>query len=140
MNPYLAYRRPEPSAGWTRMDIHLALYDKALERLDRAEAALRTADNMTALTQLSLTQLIVTELVNGVRLDVDEQMGTNMLRLYEYVVNELRVPQADRIGNARKVLRTLRDGFEAVRDEANALERSGRFETAEQIQLILTTA
>jgi len=140
MNPYNAYRRPEPASGWTRIDLILALYHKALERLDRAEAALKGGDPLSAVTQLAKTQLIVSELASGIRLDVNEEVGTNMLRLYEYAVHQLRTPQAAGIRNAREVLRTLADGFEAVREEANALERGGQVNSAAKLQMVLATA
>jgi flagellin-specific chaperone FliS len=140
MNPYRAYRKPEPSTGWTRMDTLLALYDGALDRLNRAEAALRAGQELAALPLLAKAQLIVVELASGVRTEVNPEAGTNMLRLYEYVAHELRRPKLEGVQNARKVLLTLRDGFEAVRDEANQLERSGQLPAAEQLQLVAATA
>jgi flagellar secretion chaperone FliS len=140
MNPYLAYRRQEESTGWTRMDLLLALYDKALERLDRAAAALKAGDAQTAVPQMSKTQLIVAEMAAGVRLEGNEENGANMLRLYEYVSNELRQPKSEGIANARKILATLREGFEAVRAEANELERTGRLPSAEQLRMVHATA
>ena len=139
LNAYAKYRKDEPT-GWTRMDLLLALYDKALERLDRAEAALAAGDSATALPQLAKTQLIVTELASGVRVEVNPEANTNMLRLYEYVAHELAKPTPAGIENARKVLRTLREGFEAVRAEANEMERSGRLPSADQAQMLLVTA
>jgi flagellar protein FliS len=140
MNPYQKYRRQEDTTGWTRIDLLLALYNKAIERLDRAESALRANDPGTALPQLAKTQLIVTELAAGVRVEVNPEANTNMLRLYEYVVRELSRPRIEGIENARKVLRTLREGFEAVRAEANELERTGKVPSINQIQMVHTTA
>ena len=139
MLAYQKYRKDEPT-GWTRIDLLLALYDKALERLDRAEQALRANDAETALPQLAKTQLIVTELAAGVRVEVNPEANTNMLRLYEFVGNELVRASVEAIENARKVLRTLREGFEAVRAEANEMERTGRIPTADQLQMVLETA
>jgi flagellar secretion chaperone FliS len=137
---YQKYRKQDEVVGWTRMDLLLALYDKALERLDRAEAAIRADDAATALPQLAKTQLIVTELASGVRVEVNPEANTNMLRLYEFVANELVKATPAAIENARKVMRTLREGFEAVRAEANELERTGRLPTADQLQMVLETA
>lgn len=140
MNPYYAYRRQEEAAGITRVDLVLALYDKALERLDRAERSLTAGDEPAAVAQLIKVQLTVGELASGVRLEGNEEVGANMLRLYEFVANELRTPAAAGIRNARTVLATLREGFEAVREEANALERSGRLARAATPQVVLATA
>ena len=140
MNPYNAYRRSEEPPGWARMDLLLALYDKALERLDKAAAALTAGDGNAAIPLIAKTQLIVVELASGVRLDVDEERGTNMIRLYEYVGNELRTPSEVGIANARAVLSTLREGFEAVRDEANHLERTGSLSAASNLRMVQATA
>jgi flagellin-specific chaperone FliS len=140
MNPYQKYRRQEEDAGWTRMDLLIALYDKAIERLDKAEIALRAGDKLTAVPLLAKTQLIVAELAAGVRIDVNPENGTNMLRLYEYVTTQMSLVTVDSIQNSRKVMQTLRDGFESVRAEANELERTGRLPSAGRVQMVLTTA
>jgi flagellar biosynthetic protein FliS len=140
MNPYQKYRRQEEVVSWTRADLLLALYDKALERLDRAEASLQAGDAVAATSQLAKAQLTVMALASGVNVEVNPENGTNMLRLYEFVVHELRTLNAPGIANARKVLRTLREGFEAIRDEANEMERRGQIPPVDQLQLVLATA
>ncbi len=140
MNPYRSYKPNEPASGWTRIDLLLALYDKALERLDRAEGSLLAGEPQDAVPQLAKTQHIIAELAAGVRVEVNPEANTNVLRLYEYLAAELSRPAIENIGNARKVLRTLREGFEAVRAEANELERTGRLESADRAQLVLAIA
>jgi flagellin-specific chaperone FliS len=63
-----------------------------------------------------------------------------MLRLYEFVANELRTPRLANVRNAMKILTTLREGFEGVREEANRLERSGELVNAGRMQMVLETA
>ncbi len=140
MNPYQKYRRQDETTGWTRMNLLLALYDKALERLDRAEGLLQTGDAIGATTQLAKTQLIVMALASGVNPEVNPEAGVDMLRLYEFVTNELRQPRVEGIANARKIFRTLREGFEAVQAEANELERTGKVPSINQLQILHTTA
>ena len=140
MTPYHRYRQAEPSAHWTRMDMLLALYDGALARLDKAAQALTNGDIPVATPYLSKAQLLVNELAAGVRVDVDEEMGTNVLRLYEFVVNEIRTPRMANVRNAVKILTTLREGFEAVREEANRMERAGELTAADRLQMVLATA
>jgi flagellin-specific chaperone FliS len=140
MNPYQKYRRQDEATGWTRMDLLLALFAKALERLDRAENLLSTGDPIGATSQLAKTQLLVMALASGVNPEVNPEAGANMLRLYEFVGNELRQVRVESIANARKILRTLREGFEAVRDEANELERTGRIPSADQFQMVHASA
>jgi flagellar biosynthetic protein FliS len=140
MNPYQKYTQTAPVAGLSRIDLLLALYDGALTRLNKAEMALTNGDIPVATPYISKAQLIVCELAAGVRLDVDEQMGTNMLRLYEYVVNELRTPRLENLQNAKHILTTLREGFEGIREEANRLERSGQLVAADRMRMVLETA
>jgi flagellin-specific chaperone FliS len=75
-----------------------------------------------------------------VQVEVNPEMNTNILRLYEFVANELREPRVERIENARKVLRTLREGFEGVRAEANEMERTGKIPSLGQLQMVHATA
>jgi flagellin-specific chaperone FliS len=140
MNAYRAYRKPDQSTGSTRIDLLLALYDKALLRLDQAETALQGGDTATAVPLIAKAQLAVTTLAGGVRAGASNELAVNMLRLYEFVVRELTEPKLDKIESARKVLKTLRQGFEAIRGEANALERSGRLPSGDQLHLIHATA
>jgi flagellar biosynthetic protein FliS len=140
MNPYQKYAQQQQVAGLSRIDLLLALYDGALARLGKAEMALTNGDVPVATPYLSKAQLIVTELAAGVRLDVDEQMGTNMLRLYEFVVHQLKTPRLENVRNAAKILTTLREGFEGIRDEANRLERGGQLVAADRMQMVLEMA
>ena len=140
MTAYQAYRRPQPAAAWTRMDLVLALYDKALERLDRAEASLAAGEEHPAVQQLLKVQFTLTELSAGVVVDANPELGTNLLRLYEFVAHQLSSPNVEGIRTARKILGTLREGFEAVREEGNAVERRGAVPAAEQMRMVLATA
>lgn len=136
MNPYRAYAKPDQSTGWTRIDLLLAVYDKALGRLDQAEAALKAGRDFDATTHLAKAQLAVMVLVGGVRAGPGNELGVNMLRLYEFVVRELSTPALERIASARQVLQNLRQGFEAIRAEANSLERSGQIPSGDHLNLI----
>ncbi|MCU0704407.1 MAG: flagellar protein FliS [Fimbriiglobus sp.] len=142
MNAYARYAAPAaaPHAGTSRIDLLLALYDGALTRLTKAEMALTNGDVPVATPYMAKAQLIVAELASGVRPDIAPEMATNVLRLYEYVVNELRTPRLENVRNAKKILTTLREGFEAVREEANRLEKSGELLAAERVQMVLEMA
>ena len=76
----------------------------------------------------------------GVRLKDNEVVGENLMRLYEFATHELRQPKVERIANARKILKTLREGFEAIRVEAANLERTGVLASAESLHLVHATA
>jgi flagellar protein FliS len=117
-----------------------ALFDKAIDKLTQAQAELRRNDRPRALPLVSRAQIIVIALADGVRTDVDEQMGTNMLRLYEFVARRLASGQVDDVEAALKVLGTLRDGFRSVRDEAVRLERSGELPALDELKLLAVEA
>lgn len=139
MNPYLTNRTP-PAAPMARIDLLLALYDGALERLAKAQTCLRANDKGSAFPLINRVQLIVSELAAGVRLDVDEEMGTNYLRLYEFVVHRLKELRLPNVADAIKLLTTMREGFAAVRDEAVAMERRGDLPTADRLMTLCATA
>lgn len=141
MNPYLAYRQTQSQAvAGTRIDLLLALYDKAVERLTSAEDSLLGGDRPHALPLIAKAQLIVMELAAGIRTDVDPTMGTNMLRLYEFVTHELAAGGIDNLRNVLRVLTTLRDGFRAVRDEAVTLEKTGRIPAVDDLVMLAVEA
>jgi flagellin-specific chaperone FliS len=140
MNPYSAYRKNEPSTGWTRIDLLLALYDGAIERIEKAEAMIQRGDRAGASPLAAKAQLIVTELAAGVRTEVNPDTATNTLRLYEFVVHQLKDLKPEGLLSARRVLKTLREGFEAIRIEASDMERNGHFPAAERLQMVSTNA
>jgi len=140
MNIYRKYQAQEVAASWTRIDMLLALYDGAIERLEKAESALQSGDNFGAVSLISRVQLIIAELAAGVRVDVEPEMGTNMLRLYEYSSHQLSHPDGCGIGYARQILLTLREGFEMIREEAANMERSGKLLCSDQLRMVSTLA
>lgn len=140
MNVYQKYRQGEPLAGMTRIEVLLAMFDGALTRLDKAAQALTNGDVPVATPYLVKTQLIVSALAAGVRLDVDPENGTNMLRLYEFVVHEIKTPRLQNVRNAAKILGILREGFEAIKDEAIRLEKTGELVASNRLQMVLETA
>ncbi|QEL13789.1 flagellar export chaperone FliS [Limnoglobus roseus] len=140
MNVYQKYNQSEPLTGMTRIEVLLATFDGALTRLDKAAKALTNGDVPVATPYLVKAQLLVSALAAGVRLDIDEANGTNMLRLYEFVVHEIKTPRLKNVENAVKILTILREGFEAIKVEAIRLERSGELVGANRLQMVLETA
>jgi flagellar secretion chaperone FliS len=141
MNPYRTYQQQQQQpTGWTRIDMLLALYDGAIDRLRQASAMLKVNDREKATPLIARSQLIVSELAAGVRVDVNEEMGTNMLRLYEFVIYQLSQGQVKNLEDAIKILRTLREGFETIRGEAVQMERTGQLAAADNLKTLSATA
>jgi flagellin-specific chaperone FliS len=123
MNPSRAYQRHQ-EAGWSRIDMLLALYDGALERTDRALALLRQQDAAGARPLLARAQLIVTQIAAGIDLGAGET-AVNHFRVLELCVFSLNRGALADVEAARGCLATLRQGFEAIREKARQLELSG---------------
>ena len=123
MNPY-ARLQQQSMPSWTRIDILLALYDGAIERCEQALAALDRRDETAARKLVDKARLIVMGLASGVVSDGDP-VTTDILRLYEYVLQALERGGAEDVRGALNVLRILREGFQKIRPEAAELERAG---------------
>jgi flagellar biosynthetic protein FliS len=123
LNPYKAYQNRQ-SAGQTRIDTILSLYEAVIDRLERALGALRQKDQDAVRRQLTAASLGVAAL--GSAFDVrGGEMAVNFLRLYGFVVRCLEDGNPANLQAALKVLRNLHKGFLAIRPEAVAMERSG---------------
>jgi flagellar biosynthetic protein FliS len=128
MNPYRAYQQQAQSA-WLRIDLVLALYDGLIGKLEAANAALVNKDAAAAKPLLDRARLLLAGLVSGVDPSRGD-MAAQFLHLYEFVNHCLDVADVKRVEGALRVLRTLREGMEAIRPEAAELERSGRIPPA----------
>ena len=137
MIPSNAYRKQQ-NTGWTRIDLVLALFDGAIERLDRALEALKAGDSATAWPLQGRVQTIVMQLMAGINLDVGDPNSINLMRLYEFCTHHLSQQDIPKLESVRRVLDTLREGFRAIRDEAVNLERTGAIPPADSIRLLAT--
>jgi flagellar secretion chaperone FliS len=123
MNPYQIYQH-QKATGWTRIDMLLALYDGAIERLEQAQEALARDDEAAASPLLLRAERIVLELLAGLDLTYGE-VPRNLQRLYVHVIRSISSGTARQRAGALEVLRTLREALWEIRPEALALERSG---------------
>ena len=131
MNPYKAYQNRQ-TAGQTRIDTILSLYEAVIERLERTIGALRQKDQEAARRQLTAASLGVAAL--GGAFDVrGGEMAVNFLRLYGFVFRCLEDGSPANLQAALKVLRNLHNGFLAIRPEAVAMERSGEIPPLDQV-------
>src|SRR5260370_10555397 len=128
MLPSRAYR-PSPAAGTTRIDLVLALFDGAIDRMDKAVALLGTDDNAARAHQ-ARAQLLIMQLASGIDLEMGDPTSIDLLRLYEFCVHVLATGGRDEISSARDCLSIVREGFRSIREEAAQLERSGAIPAA----------
>lgn len=123
MQGFQAYRK-NAVAGWTRIEMLLAIYDNAIASLDGGIEALNTRDqNSFARQQLRSFQLLVL-LLDG----IDVKSGETASRIRDlcvYCIEQTSTGSIENWTSAREVLVTLREGFQAIREEANQLEATG---------------
>ena len=130
-----AYRQTQATSP-KRIDLLLALFDGAIERLVRAQAALDHGDAIGATSLAARAQLIVLELAAGVRPEVMPEVSGNILRLYEFAANQLKDVTVTSVGATIQVLSTLRDGFRSIREEAIHLEDAGTIPAVQESSLV----
>lgn len=115
------YRKQSLFGGWTRVDLLLQIYDKAIGELEAARDALSADDGANHATHLIKAQKAIVAIHAGLKPD-EYEVAYNIARLLHFVLVSIENRQYD---DALKVLTELRDGFSAVSNEVNELERSG---------------
>ncbi len=138
MNPVNVYER-NCTPTLSRVDVIVALYRKALDRLQRAGALLVDQRADATGTLLAETQLIVSSLSAGWAGNSDPS-AVNFLRLYEFVAHQLTLGALENIHAARRILAMLLEGFEAIRDQAVGLENRGEIPSLTADPLVCLTA
>jgi flagellar protein FliS len=139
MDPHAIYKQASvPTA--TRIDLLLAMYDGAIERIAEAMNCLNEGNKRKAVPHLVRAELIVASLASGVRTNIAPEMSVNMLRLYEFVVYKLSQVELSALSSALKVLNNLREGFEKIRPEARELERTGKIPSIESANALRAIA
>jgi flagellin-specific chaperone FliS len=136
MHAVNAYKKQQ-AAPQPRVDVILFLYRKALEQLDRAAQLVQQGDDANARPLLTKVQLIVNGLGAGLPINGDAT-AANFSRLYEFIAHKLDGGTLDDIDAAKRVLTTLLDAFDTVREQAIYLEVHGQIPSLEyehQVQL-----
>lgn len=115
------YQRTSIKAGWTRVDMLLMLYDRAINAVESCEIAFE-ADEKPALVkhELNLRKTVMT-IHAGLKPDEDE-VAFNIARLLHFAM--VQYDQRD-FATCKKVFSEIRNGFAQIADEANELERQG---------------
>lgn len=129
-----AYQQPHGTT-LPRIDVLLEIYDRLLDHLERARAVLSTVPD-EARRLLTPCSAAVSGLATG--LDLDVNISANFFRLYEYIIHCIAQASDSSLRDAQDILRTLRDGFQAVRPQALDLERAGHIPSIDQPRLQTT--
>lgn len=123
MTTVAAYKARD-NRPWTRIEMLLSLYEKAIEHLQQAIAAIDTPDTPTLILQRTRAATVVTAIRSGILTEYGD-VPAKVDQLCEFV--QLCLANGDRrhLESALKVLTKLHEGFLGVRDEANRLETIG---------------
>lgn len=137
MNPHETYQQHRAFA-WTRIDMLLALYDGAIERLGQARAAAVRGDVRAATPLLVRSLRIVAELLACLDFRYGE-LPRNLQRLYEFVLHSISLGTTTHLDAAIRVLSTLREGLAGIRAEGVQLERSGEIPPFQEFHVLRAT-
>ncbi len=121
MEQLKAYQRKSLTAGWSRVELLLMLYDRAIASLQSCEIALQANDG-TAFQrhELSFRKTLIAIQI-GLKPE-ESEVAFNILRLLHFVLASF---DERRFADCQTILEQVRDGFAQVAEQANELERSG---------------
>ncbi len=122
-----AYKRQKMVSGWTRIELLLYLYDRAITSLEACETAKNSGDEKEYGKHFLDANKTLLAIHAGLK--PEDEIAFNVARLLHFVSQAVI---ANDFQGAVKVLRSLRDGFAAIEVEANQLESSGQIPSAEK--------
>ncbi len=122
MSEYQNYTAESLVNGWTRIDMLLALYDRAISAIRFAQRADETNDQQLLATQTIEANKFVLALHSGLNVDADP-VAENVARLLNFSMSRFYEKDYD---EAIRFLEKLRSTFDQIREEATALEKAGK--------------
>jgi len=122
MNQYQNYAIETMVKGWTRIDMLLALYDRAISTIEDAKLAKESACAAELANKLIESQRLVLALHSGLNTDKFE-LAADVARLLNFVLLRLQEQNFD---EANYFLGKLRASFAEIRDDATAMEKEGK--------------
>ena len=124
MHQLKSYQKKSISSGWTRIDLLLMLYDKALASVEACEIALEAGDEVAFRKQEMQVRKVILAIFSGLKPE-ESEVANNIARLLEYVLFTF---DQRRFEASKKILNQIREGFLQITDEANRMEREGEIE------------
>ncbi len=108
--------------GWTRIDMLLALYDRAIVSVRLAHAAEQANSQDIFADKFLDSQRCILAIHSGLKPD-EYDMSHNIARLLHFIMTRIGEHNFD---EAVHFLEKLRNSFESIREEATKLERDGK--------------
>ena len=121
MNGLGNYKKHSLVGGWTRIDMLLQVYDLAIGSLEACKVCFEQHDAAGYARHLVEAQKAMLVIHSGLKPD-ESEVAFNVARLLHFAM--VAIEKADFV-KALNVLGQLRQGYAAISDEANELERSG---------------
>ncbi len=125
--------KSQQTVAWTRIEMLIALYDAAISRLESVVTLLEGGDIASAAGKQTHVQKILLHLIGGIDLQQGE-IAERSRDLLVFVASRVGSRNPADIKSAIEVLRTLREGFDAVRDQAIELEAQGEVPPIDQVR------
>ncbi len=122
--------------GWTRIEVLLALYDRAIESVKLASQAYAEGDSNLALRSTIEANKYVLGLLSG--LDSDQcPIAFGIEQILVFVMVKLEQKELDQ---AQRFLEELRESFSQIKDEAIELEKQGQIPPLADANVLDTVA
>lgn len=115
------YKKQSLLGGWTRADLLLQIYDRAIASVDACAQASQQQDAAVYTNAFLDAQKAILAIHSGLQPD-EHDVAFNVARLLHFVLVSLENKDFD---SAARVLQQLRNGFAAVANEVNEMEREG---------------
>ena len=122
-----AYNKQALFGGWTRVEMLLQLYDRAIKALQNAELALELDQQDAFVTHYIESQKVLLAIHSGLKPD-EYEVAFNVARLLHFVLGCIGERN---FKDAIKILGELRNGFAAIAHDANELEKCGEIPAME---------
>ena len=108
--------------GWTRIDMLLALYDRAIASVRGAQIAEKEGNEALFAEKYLDAQKCVLAIHGGLKPD-EHDVAYDIARLLHFILTRIT---EHNFNEAAHFLEKLRSGFEAIHEEATELERQGK--------------
>lgn len=135
-NKLSSYNKQVLFGGWTRIDMLIQLYDRAIASLEGTSEALKVGDDATYTRLFLDAQKTILAIHTGLKPD-EYEIAFNVARLLHFVLSSI---EQKKFEDAILILQNLRDGFDGIAEEANELEKTGQvpaFETHDELHMIM---
>lgn len=131
-----SYNKQVLFGGWTRIDMLIQLYDRAIASLEGTNEAMAVGDDATYARLFLDAQKTILAIHTGLKPD-EYEIAFNVARLLHFVLSSIEQKNFE---DAIMILQNLKEGFLGIAEEANELEKTGQvpaFETHDELHMIM---